>query len=310
MRKLILIFAAAASVTLTSCLNDDNNEPSKFEPVNAGILIYNAAGTTNQMALQNADIGIRMGMFLAEAKKQGAIDNLGNIQVDKIGNVKNYLFGGSPRTEIKKTDNGYDIVYSDSRGIKDDYIRKGTYRLYTNGVDQLSDASQETPWEISFEGSNPYIQYIYDSYPIHYKGGMTKIYNTGNNIYRIDLAGIICYIQPDFKSNWSGSFTWQPGGENLAISANIGKTSKYAGSGHGESFYSFNTSNAASMSYTMADGRMSGYRRVAEGKETCRLNSTSDYNPLEFPSPQVTVTWSNDGNTYTISYNGHEVSSN
>lgn len=309
MRKLFFVWAALPLV-LTGCLKTDGYT-SKLGPVAPGVQIYNFVRDQNDMALQPAEVGIRLAMLLAEAEKQGSMDDLNGVTVDGT-RVKNMLFGMA--TTVEKTADGYKITYANSHGQNDLYMRKGTFLVATNGAEQLSETEVvgSRKWVVTVEGEavvgNSSWNYAY-----FISNGSTMLYNAGNGIYRFDLSGFEASksASKELKSKWSGGFDWKPADAGLAYTACAGKESELSGEASGESFYSLNNSTPANMWYKIADGRM--YRSgntVIGGTEEGGLSSTADYDITAYPSPNMKVEWSYDdkkGLTYVFSWNGISV---
>lgn len=305
MRKLFCVLAAVP-LLLTGCLKSDNVS-SKLEPVSRGMQIYNMVGVQNQMALQPAEIGIRLAMLLAEAQKQDKLGDFKNIRVDDIRVIVS-LFGA---TEIEQTDYGYKIAYQYTKGMtRDDYVRSGVVRVRTNGAPTLSQTEVDgsKKWEVTVEDKLS-LQQASDGRPIVITGGKTTLYNAGNGVYRIELNGLASYYYDEnVVSNWSGIFDWRPADRNIAFSDCTDKESFFSGTGSGETFHPSVSGKSAHMWYRLVDGRMLSYRRIAGGTETCGFSSTSDYNPSYYPAADMEIVWSYDGTlSYVITYNGKSV---
>ena len=70
MKKILFVAAAVASMVFTGCINEDDTY-KKLQPVQQGINIYNWTSSQYSMATEQANIGMRMAMLVAEADKQG-----------------------------------------------------------------------------------------------------------------------------------------------------------------------------------------------------------------------------------------------
>ena len=310
MRKLFFALAALPLV-LTGCLKSDGYT-SKLAPVAPGVSIYNFVKDQNDMAMQPAEVGIRLAMLLAEAEKQGSMNDPNGVTVDGT-RVKDMLFGRT--TTVEKTADGYKITYDNSHGDNDQYLRKGVFRVATNGAEQLSQTEVvgAKKWVVTVEGDlvvgSSSWQYAY-----FISNGSTMLYNAGNGVYRFDISGFeACKsASKELKSKWYGGFDWKPADAGLAYTACVGKESWLSGEASGESFYSLNNSTPANMWYKLADGRM--YRSgntVIGGTEEGGLSSTTDYDTSTYPSPNVKVEWSYDdkkGLSYVFTWNGISVS--
>lgn len=310
MRKLFFIIAALP-LSLTGCLKSDSYS-SKLEPVARGLEIYNFVGMQNQIAMQPAEIGIRLAMLLAEAQKQNSMDDLENVRVNNI-RVINNLFGTG--TRVEKTSEGYKISYLYSGGgINDDYVRNGVFYVETNGVEQLADTEVigSRKWVVTVDDEVTLEQSSWKS-TINISGGSTTLYYAGNGIYRIDISGLEAWypLSREIKSRWSGGFNWKPADRDLIYSQCINRETKLDGEASGDSFYSFNNSTSAGMWYKITDGRMLSYRRLGGGTEESGLSSTADYDISKYPSPNVKIVWNYDeknGLSYVFTWNGISVS--
>ena len=310
MRQLFF-FLAALPLVLTGCLKTDSYS-SKLEPVARGLEIYNFVGMQNQISMQPAEVGIRLAMLLAEAKKQNSMDDLDNVRVNDVRIINN-LFGSA--TKVEKTDDGYKITYIYSRGgINDDYQRYGVFYVDTNGAEQLADTEVvgSKKWVVTVDDEVT-LQLSSWETTINISGGSTMLYNAGDGTYRIDMSGLEAWYprSRELKSRWSGSFRWKPGHPELIYSECLKKETQLDGEASGESFYSLNNSTPTRMWYKIEEGRMLSYRRLGGGVETGGFSSTADYDTSRYPSGNVRVEWTYDqvnGLSYVFSWNGISVS--
>lgn len=310
MRKLFFVLAALP-LALTGCLKSDGYT-SKLEPVARGLEIYNFVGMQNQISMQPAEIGMRLAMLLAEAKKQNSMDDLENVRVDDA-RVINNLFGSG--TKVERIDDGYKITYVYSRGgINDDYERYGVFYVETNGAAQLAEteAVGSKKWIVTVDDDVALQQSSWQT-TINISGGSTVLYNAGNGKYKIDISGLEAWYATsrELKSNWTGSFEWKPGDPELIYSQCLKKESELEGEASGESFYSLNNSTPTHMWYKLTEGRMLSYRRLVGGIEDGGFSSTADYDTARYPSGTTRVEWKYDevnGLSYVFTWNNISIS--
>lgn len=310
MRKLYFVLAVLP-LALTGCLKSEGYT-SKLGPVATGVEIYNYLRTQNDIAVQPADVGIRLAMLLAEAESQNGMDDLNSVIVGGVG-VKNALFGRA--TTIEKTANGYKITYLRSHGDNDMYERNGVFYITTNGAAQLTDTEVvgQKKWVVSVSGDAVTLKQGSWLKPLYISGGSTVLYNAGNGVYRMDLSGIEVW-NPDLreiKSRWTGGFNWKPADARLIYSQCIGKESLLSGEAGGETFMTLNNSTPARMWYRLDNGRRHATGILIGGTEEGGLTSTADYDITKYPSPNVKIVWSYDdtsGLSYVVTWNGISVS--
>lgn len=129
MKKFLFVAAAVASMVFTGCINEDDTY-KKLQPVQQGINIYNWTSSQYSMATEQANIGMRMAMLVAEAHKQG-VDNFEDVKIEGIS-IKGKLLGTS--SKIEKTTTGYKITFNPAymdmgrlfaRGRRADLTRAG-----------------------------------------------------------------------------------------------------------------------------------------------------------------------------------------
>ncbi|MEG2365912.1 MAG: hypothetical protein RSB29_04070 [Alistipes sp.] len=306
----LAIFAVAM---LTGCLNsDDNDGQNKWTPVEPGLYIYNAATAQNNIALQPADIAIRLAILRAEALKQGKADDLNLIVVEGMGNIKTLLFGST--TKIKVEEGGYMIAYAGGGGASsfDQFARFGEIRVRTRGV-ELAQTTQETPWTVELVSEKITFDDRRSAKVVMTSTGGTSIYNNDGH-YEISFRGSLASIRPNVVSDWAGVFVWTPATPaDLSFSALQKSTFNFKGSAAGRAFWTLNGTSALNMSYALKEGKftpsVAGSGQLVSGVETCRLTDPADYNVTTYPAPDVKVTWTleNDRLSYMVDYNGHTV---
>lgn len=309
------VVAFAAVMTLTSCLDSDgNSDYDRVEPVTPGINIYNAANSQNMASLQPADVALKFAVLRAEAVKQDKLDDLNNVMSENSGSVKNLLFGmGTKITEDEQQPGTYVIEYANGGGMLpyDSFRRLGSIRVQTNGV-ALEETDESTAWWISLGSSEFTVS----------SGRTVTLLSTGQmsicrveNGYEIEFFNAASYIEKSRQASWSGNYLLTPSGSgSLAFSDLKSASFAFEGEGQGTSFWSFNGTTTAKMSYKVTGGvydlqKVNSATQLVEGKEKCSLLSMGDYNVAEYPQPDVEVEWSMSGTrlSYTISYNGNSV---
>lgn len=306
MKKVLFVAAVAMSLIFSGCIKEDSTY-KKLKPVQMGVNIYQGAMNQNFVAMQQANIGLRLALLLGEAEKQGS-DDLENIVVDKK-NVMDRLLGIS--TKLTKTATGYTIEFFPGYVDIDSYTREGIVVVETNGV-VLEDTTPTTPWTITFKDK---LEMVYNgnlnAEKIMLTGGTTEIYNEGTGRYSISIAGQKSYISNAEKlvSDWGGRFTLKPENENFAFSDCVGKKFMYDGSASGATFNTYDGSSSTSMRFTMSNGEYYGTTSIRTGKMSAELLDNYDFSL--YPSPRVSVEWSvNEAGTkvlQTIIYNGNTV---
>lgn len=95
MKKFLFVAAAVvASMVFTGCINEDDTY-KKLQPVQQGINIYNWTSSQYSMATEQANIGMRMAMLVAEADKQG-VEKLEDVKIEGVS-IKRVLLRRSKR---------------------------------------------------------------------------------------------------------------------------------------------------------------------------------------------------------------------
>ena len=121
MKKFLFVAAAVvASMVFTGCINEDDTY-KKLQPVQQGINIYNWTSSQYSMATEQANIGMRMAMLVAEADKQG-VEKLEDVKIEGVS-IKSKLLGTS--STIEKTTTGYKITFNPAYMDMDGYSREG-----------------------------------------------------------------------------------------------------------------------------------------------------------------------------------------
>ncbi len=291
MKKGLIALLLTLPIALTSCLDDSNSEP---DPMGPGISIYNGARVKNQLALLPADAGIRLAMLLAEADKQGLTEN----QLDvKIGNndsevlLREKLFPTG--TVITQDGTKYTLVFR-----KDASYYEGTVEVETNGV-ALSEDSAE--WTVAISGLKADVNNGFNAVTYAYADGETTTISENMGVYGIELSGIdLSSGSTPLLSGWSGNYLLTTGASSLAYSDCHEKEFKMNGGGK-DSALSWKVTN---VNYKGVENTLTGQMGsiILSGTIDCAL--VGSYDSEVYPSPNVKIVFSNNGQSYTITYNG------
>lgn len=319
MRKLLFILATMA-ISFTGCNSDTSGNEiyEKLLLVRPGTYIYDAAAFQNEMSMQPADVAIRLAILRAETVKQtGSTAGMNDVKIDKYGNLKTFLFG--TQSIVAERSNGvYEITYvgqNISATSPDAFIRKGTFSIQTQGI-ALEETDETNTWiatqtsdKVTIKNGNQTVTNLKDA------SSKTIIYRDGTS-YAIHVENYIAYyVSEQWKSLWSGRFTWIPSKTtDLSYETLKGTSFTLDGQGRGTTFASANNRTAARMSYSIANGeynpaRSGSYRMLIGGTSRAEFTDSNDYNVADYPSPSVIYKWNVVDNTLkiTISYNNNTV---
>lgn len=219
--KNFLFVAAVASMVFTGCINEDDTY-KKLQPVEKGINIYNWTSSQYSMAAEQANIGLRMAMLVAEAHKQG-VENFEDVKIEGIS-IKGKLLGTS--SKIEKTTTGYKITFNPAYMDMDGYSREGAVLIDTGGAPLLEEAVAGKVWSVTFDEKLVLVATNGNtSIKASLVGGSTQLYNDENGAYAISLANQACYLDSgsNFTSNWGGRMTLKPDNMNFTYSDCVGE---------------------------------------------------------------------------------------
>lgn len=300
----------AAMMGVTSCLNSGGETAyDQVKPVAPGINIYNAANSQNAASMQPADIALKLAVLRAEALKQGKMDDWNSVVNENSISVKNLLFGFTTQIAEDEQEPGtYEIRYANAGGQwpYDSYRRQGTIRVRTQGV-ALEETDENKMWTVSL-GSSQFTVTGGRTVTL-LSTGETSIYWNGEG-YQIEFFNGMSYVNEARKASWNGSFVLTPEVTGSLAFSDLEETSfGFEGQAQGTSFWSFNGTTSAQMSYQVTEGLYNpseaGPTQLIGGTETCTLLSMGDYNIAEYPSPEVKVVWNKVGSkiSYSITYN-------
>ncbi len=288
MKKGLIALLLTLPIALNSCLDDSNSEP---DPMGPGISIYNAASIKNQLALLPADAGIRLAMLLAEADKQGLTENRLDVKIE----------GSEVLLQDKLFPNGTDITQEGTKYTlefrKDASYNEGTVEVETGGT-SLSDDSFE--WTVSTSGLKADVNNGLNSVAYTYSDEGTTVLSNGLGV-DITLTGIsLKSSDNNLLEGWSGDYSLTTGAPSWAYSDCHGKEFKMNGGGR-DSALSWEATN---VNYKGAENTQTGkiVGLILSGTIDCRL--VGSYNTEYYPSPNVRIVFSNNGQSHTITYNG------
>lgn len=291
MKKGLIALLLTLPIALTSCLDSSESEPDPMAP---GISIYNAARVKNQLALLPADVGIRLAMLLDEADKQGLTEDRLDVKIkinDSEVSLKDKLFPNG--TVITQNGTKYTLQFR-----KEESYYEGTVEVETNGAD-LSDNSAE--WTIATSGLKADVNNGFNSVTYTYADGETTTITETGNMYEIGLSEIdLSSGTTPLLSGWSGNYTLMTGVASLAYTDCHEKEFKMNGGGQ-DSALSWKASN---VNFKGVENQLTGQigSIILSGTIECSL--VGSYDMETYPSPNVKVIFSNNGTSYTITYNG------
>lgn len=254
MKKFLFVAAAVvASMVFTGCINEDDTY-KKLQPVEKGINIYNWTSSQYSMATEQANIGLRMAMLVAEAHKQG-VDNFEDVKIEGVS-IKSKLLGTS--STIEKTTTGYKITFDPAYMDMDGYSREGAVLIDTGGAPLLEDAVAGKVWSVTFDEKLVLVATNGNtSVKASLVGGSTQLYNDENGAYAISIANQACYLDSgsNFTSNWGGRMTLKPHNMNFTYSDCMGEkfVVNTTGAIYGPSFYTMDNATSLELSMTLTD---------------------------------------------------------
>lgn len=304
MKKILFVTAAVVSLVFSGCIKEDDSY-KKLRPVQKGIDIYTWAMNQNIISMEQANIGMRMAMLVAEAEKQG-VENFDDVKVDKVS-VKSRLLGTS--SKIERTTTGYKITFNPAYADLDRYTREGVVLINTHEAPLLEGTVGGKNWTVTFENGLKLGTTSSDAQVITLSGGLTEIYNEGA-AYAISLANQTSYLSggAKFQSNWGGRFTVKPENMNFTYSDCAGETFLVNGTAYGDTFYTMDGASPLQMSIGLTGMKYLSPSRIESGKVNALL--TGNYDMATYPISNVTVEWSVDANgklRQTITYGENTV---
>ena len=287
MKKGLIALLLALTMVLPSCLNTSDSEPDPMAP---GISIYRVAYTKNQLAMVPADAAVRLAMLLAEAEAQG--ERWSDVEVDGKS-VKQVLFSND--ATITEEGTKYTIEFQKSGW----YYYYGNVEVETNGTSWSDD---DFDWTITTSGLKADVNNGWTTVVYEYSDeGTTRLYN-GPSDLTISLSNMKLMSSYDnmLLEGWTGLFNVEGFG---TYSDCHGKELKLNGEAR-DSSLSWKVEN---VHYKGVENQYTGQfvGQILSGKVTCAF-VTPNYDKTEYPSSYVTINFSNNGQSYTIRYNGLE----
>ncbi len=165
MRRINLFIIVATLLAFAGCDSSSSYDDGGYSDIYPGILIYNQARTTNNIALDPLSVALRFRVLLAEMEKEGVSFSTETYGIEpdwaQMGDVdytfatqelnkKLFLFGDDASVEILNTaENIYTIIFGNAlsdvtlehygTGVYDNYYRAGGYTITRDPiVDQWS----------------------------------------------------------------------------------------------------------------------------------------------------------------------------
>lgn len=312
--KKILGMLLLGVVALTGCV-DKNDSYEALKPFLPGLNIYQNCQLQTTLALQPANVGMRLAILLAEVDKQsqagGETLDFGSITCDNK-NVKELLFGSSITIAKSGTEGDYKVTFSSGNRVFGCYF-SGALTVKTGNV-PLSETSMMAPWRVEMAEYGAEVdQGTSYRQAILYNGGETLIYANGDGSYTVSLAAMDMNVKGvDIHSEWSGSYRLRPEANGIAYSDCAGKNFSVEGSFGGPSIFSLTstsqTMQATKMSHQLSNGTYMFSGQVLVGTIVARLTGYGDYNASYYVSPEVKVSWTYNEESNTLSqkieYNG------
>lgn len=298
-------------LSLTGCMSDSKSY-SVYDGVWPGLDLWSAAMTQNTVAMEPANIAMRLAVLLAEADKQNVTD-LSALTVSGE-KVQTALFGSAARVSSLDGSGDYMFTFDSNTAMPDGYYLGGGLTVKTGGV-ALSATTASTPWTVSMRDFKVGVRLTSGSRRIvELTDGETTICSNGMGGYIISLKNIRGHMENvSVYSDWGGTFYLQPAGGSLAYSDCHNKDFSVSGTMAGPTFNDLTGTGliATRMAYSLSGCTMKFGGTLLVGTQTATLTGTGDYNEVYYTSPEVRITVSYNVSTNTwsrlIEYNGQEV---
>ncbi len=288
MKKGLIALLLTLPIALTSCLDSSDSEPDPMQP---GISIYNAAVVKNQLALLPADVGIRLAMLLEEADKRGLTENRLDVKIEGSEVLlRDKLFPNG--TVITQEGTKYTLVFG-----KDASYYEGTVEVETGGTSWSDDSFD---WTITTSGLKADVNTGMSRVSYTYSDEGSTVLSNGLGV-DITLSDIwLKSSDNNLLEGWSGDYSLTTGASSWAYSDCHGKEFKMNGGGR-DSALSWEVTN---VNYKGEENTSTGQigSRILSGTVDCKL--VGSYNTEYYPSPNVRIVFSNNGQSYLITYNG------
>lgn len=315
--KKILGAMLLSALVFTGCMKEGNDTYKEYLPVVPGVNIYEFARTQNVLSMQPANVGVRLAILLAEAAVQEKTD-LTEVVDDKGNSVMKALFSKSVKIEGNSDDGtleagDYRITFKSGEQMYDGFFLKGSLVVKTGGK-PLSETSPTEAWSVKPEEDFSVILVVgsYDprEQTVHFTGGTTEIYANGDGSYSTFLGGISINVdEVDRYSDWGGECRFRADATSLAYSECKGKDFTVTMDMVGSTIYSLmlpESTTGTVMTYKLSEGKYLFNGKAFTGTVTCTLPNSSDYHAPSFPSDEVKIVWSFNGQSFSrvIYYNG------
>lgn len=298
---------------LTGCV-DSNNGYEELKPFLPGLNLYQNCQLQTTLALQPANVGMRLAILLAEVDKQaatGETTDFGSVTYENK-NVKEQLFGSSITITKSNLAGDYKVTFTTDSRVFGCYF-SGSLTVKT-GNTPLAETSLVAPWRVEMTDYEAQVdQGSGYRQAILFNTGETLLYANGDGSYTVSLAAMDMNVKDtQIHSEWSGSYRLRPEANGLAYSECSGKAFTVDGSFGGPSIFSLTSSSqtmqATKMSHQLSNGKYLFAGQVLTGTIVARLTGINDYNASYYVSPEVKVTWSYDEEKNSLSqkveYNG------
>lgn len=318
----IFALALAATFSLAGCVKN-SNAWGELEPVMPGMTIYAMATNQNYVAMEPANVGMRVAMLVSEALSQDGnydLSKLSEVTTSSGKNVFAALFLANVNTNtntwprIEPVEGiGYRVTFPSGSQMPDGTVLEGTFTIQTSGYTSLASGGR---WDVSCSDvtvkSNPA-----SSQPqqiIHIEGGNTQISCDGAGKFSITVENLRSnFDNTSIYSDWRGFFTVTTpnNGQTFTYQLCGGKPFTVSGSGLGSSMYSGSAAGSSlSINYSVSDATYYGMQ-IVSGTQTCTLPNAAEYDTTNYPASSVTYRWMfNEASgriNYSISYNGTTV---
>ena len=210
---------------LTGCV-DSNNGYEELKPFLPGLNLYQNCQLQTTLALQPANVGMRLAILLAEVDKQSQAEgealDFGSISYENK-NVKELLFGSSITIAKSNLAGDYKVTFTTDSRVFGCYF-SGSLTVKT-GNTPLAETSLVAPWRVEMTDYEAQVdQGSGYRQAILFNTGETLLYANGDGSYTISLAAMDMNVKDtQIHSEWSGSYRLRPEANGLAYSECSGK---------------------------------------------------------------------------------------
>lgn len=288
----------ALPLLMSSCLSESKSTPDPMAP---GIAIYSAASMRSQLAMTPANAAMRLAILLAEAEAAGEENPL-EYMVDKQ-KLKDILFSPNDKIEAVPTSEGMKYTITFPYDIQFDYFfgyYTGKIVIETNGMN-LTELGAD--WTVSTEGLQVHVNTGYSTTIFTYnESSHTELSNQLGNTVNISLENFVLSDSNANRmlDNWGGNYTVM--GELKYAAGDVTQTYSVNGTA-GDRILSWKLSNVHYKGVTI-NAPKQVTTQILDGTFTAAFDIASGYDPEVYPSPEVKVSFSNNGQNYTVTYNG------